>query len=410
MFSQSTLLLIILSCTVPGTAQIKLNRIPEPPKPPIISKGLNTESPIHTSSPYKIISIVAGSGIESRDAGSNGTGDGVGRNARFYKPFDIISDGKGGFLIADFLNYRIRQMTTDGTVTTFAGSSQGQEDGSLTEGRLYSPVSICLDKNGDLIVADKNWNAVRKITKTGIITIAGGNGIGNDNGDAKTATFNRPVSVAVNSKGDIFVCDEGNHVIRKISGNTVSTYAGNGNGGYADGAAAAADFLYPKAITVDVNDNVYVAEGTMIRKITPAGMVSTLAGQEGVQGRRDGKGSKASFSALTEIIAGPSGILYVVDAGTTDALSEDHSVNLRYRNGGAAIRLVSPDGSVQTVVGSYICTLPENYFETHAAHKLNDGPVNKAFFNWDVFGICLDEDENIYVADAWLNCIRKVSK
>jgi hypothetical protein len=411
---KSICLLGIAFYVFPAAAQINIGgKTIRPPKPPEISKGLNTEDPMLNkfNSPYSTISTIAGSGIESRASEGYGKEDGNGRAARFDKPVDIIGDGKGGFFIADFLNYRIRHMTVDWVVTTFAGSSQGQKDGPLAEGKLYSPAAICLDKSGDLLVADKNWNAIRKITKTGIETIAGGNGIGADNGNAKTtATFNRPLSIAVNSKGDIFVCDEGNHMIRKISGGNVSTYAGNGNGGYADGPAAQADFLYPRAVTVDANDNVYVAEGTMIRKITPDGMVSTLAGQAGVQGRRDGRGSKASFSMLNEIVAGPSGNLYVVDGGTTDALGGSHEDNLRYRSGGSAIRIVSPDGTVQTIAGSYLCKHPEDFYGTPAGHAMNDGPISKAYLSWEVFGICLDDKENIYVADKWYNAIRIVSK
>ncbi len=410
---KSICLLGISFYMLPAAAQINIGgKTIRPPKPPKISKGLNTEDPMLNkfNSPYSTITTVAGSGVDFHDSKSHGTDDGDGRMARFDKPFDIIRDEKGGFLIADFHNYRIRSMTAGGMVSTFAGSSQGQEDGSLTEGRLYSPVAICLDRNGDLIVADKNYNAIRRITKSGITTIAGGNGIGREDGDVKTSQFNRPVSVAVNSKGDIFVCDEGNHCIRKISGNTVSTYAGNGNGGYADGPAAQADFLYPKSIAIDASDNVYVAENTTIRKITPDGMVSTLAGREGIQGRRDGKGSKASFSMLKEIIAGPSGTLYVVDGGTTDALSEDHEENVRYRNGGSAIRMIFPDGTVQTVAGSYLCAQPDENYESRGAHALNDGPISKASLSWEVYGICLDEKENIYVTDSGFNCIRVISK
>jgi hypothetical protein len=380
-------------------------------KTSVISKEIKPGSPMaFNSSPYKTITTVAGSGIESRASSSEGKEDGLGKEARFYKPNDIINDGKGGFLIADFLNFRIRKMTTEYKVSTIAGSSQGQEDGNLSEGRLYSPVALCLDKNGDIIVADKNYNAIRKITRTGIETIAGGNGNGFEDGDAKTAQFNRPIGVVVNSKNEIFVCDEGNHRIRKISGNTVSTYAGNGNGGYADGPATTADFLYPKSIAIDNSDNIYVAENTMIRKISPDGMVTTLAGREGVQGRRDGKGSNASFSMLTDMVVGSSGNLFVVDVGGTDALSNDHETNLRYRNGGSAIRIVSPDGTVQTVAGSYLCSQSERYYESEEGKQLNDGPVSKAFLSREVFGICLDKDENIYVTDAWFSCIRVISK
>ena len=409
--NKSTLLLAVLFCTGSVAAQISLPKIPKSPKPHKVSKGLNTEAAILSNSPYSI-STIAGTGIVSNHSGSSGNKDAIGREAMFNNPFDIAMDGNGDFFIADFLNYRIRKMIADGNVSTYAGTNQGQEDGSLTTGKLYSPVSICFDNNGDMIIVDKNYNAIRKISKSGITTIAGGNGNGYKDGDAKTAQFNMPVSVAVNSKGDIFVCDSYNHRIRKISGNIVTTYAGNGNGGYADGLATDADFLYPKSIAIDAGDNVYVADNTTIRKITPAGMVSTLAGKDGVQGRHDGKGANASFSKLADITIGASGNLYVVDNGSYDAISDDHEENLRYRNGGAAIRIVSPDGTVQTIAGSYLCT---NYSSDKDVYykgrdELIDGPVSNAFLSYNVLGICVDKEENIYVTDAGFNCIRKISK
>ncbi len=410
MYGKSILLGTFLLCSVSGETQLKLPEL-RTPKSPKTSRDLITEAPVVTNTnPYKSISTIAGSGLQFQQPDSYGEKDGNGREARFYNPFDIIIDDHGNFFIADFMNYRIRKMTGAGMVSTFAGSNQGQEDGSLAEGRLYSPVAICFDKNGDLIVADKNYNAIRKITKTGMTTIAGGNGNGYEDGEATTAQFNRPVSVVVNSKGDIFVCDEGNHRIRKISGNKVSTYAGNGNGGYQDGPAAEADFLYPKNIAIDAEDNIYVAEITTVRKITTAGIVTTVAGKNGVQGRRDGNSSNATFSSLTDIAIGASGTIYVVDAGSTDALSDNHEINLKYRNGGAAIRMISPSGMVQTVAGSYICSQCPDTETSQGQFILTDGPVNRAFLSFDVFGICLDKEENIYVTDAGFNCIRKVLK
>ncbi len=419
MSKKSILISAILFCTVSVAAQIKLPKIPQPPKPPKVSKGLNTESPMITVSPYNTITTITGIGVEAHSTKSHGSDDGDGRKASFYKPWDIVVDDKGVFFISDFLNYRIRKMTADATVSTFAGSSQGQADGSLAEGKLYSPASICFDKNGDMIVADVNYNAIRKITKSGITTIAGGNGAGYEDGDVKTAKFNRPGSVAINSKGDIFVCDEGNKRIRKINGNMVTTYAGSWGDEYADGPVPAAEavFLFPKNIAIDAGDIVYVTENTTVRKITPDGIVTTLAGKNGVQGRRDGKGAKASFSDLSDITISQSGNLFVIDRGTTDNLNDDFKdgtdINRTYREGGAAIRIVSPDGTVQTVAGSYICTkYPESVVNEGMRNRfmLTDGRINEAFLSYDVFGICVDKDENIYVTDAGFNCIRKISK
>ncbi len=372
-------------------ASISLNMIPGENK--LISPGLKT-----TTNTYEITTI-AGSG--KTGAGNSGYKDADGRNALFERPEDLLISADGTIYIMDNGNYRIRILKPEGKVISYAGSGQGQQDGTLTEGQFYGPANMCFDRNGDILVADRNYGAIRRVNKNGISTIAGGNEIGFMDGEIQQSQFDRPVAIAVNSKGEIFVCDEGNHRIRKISGSKVSTYAGNGNGGYADGSLTEADFLYPKGLVIDAHDNLYVMENNRIRKISAEGVVTTYAGKENNQGYKDGKGAAASFNDLKDITIDSKGTIYVVDDGGT-------ALGIGRVSGGPAIRKISPDATVETIAGWH--QYKGNY-DPGTVPELIDGPVSQAYLPYgSIRGICADSAGNVFISDRLYACIRKMSK
>jgi sugar lactone lactonase YvrE len=245
--------------------------------------------------------------------------------------------------------------------------------------------SIASDTAGDLYIADLANNDIRVINGNPAIvsTIAGTSSItGSANGTGAAAAFNAPYSVATDPAGNVFVADNGNSQIRKITpGGVVTTYAGGAtNYGHADGAGSAASFSGPRGIVKDGTGNLYVADDNnhTIRKITPAGVVTTLAGMPGQAGEVDGSGSTARFNAPHGLAIDAAGNLYVAD----------------YLGG--TIRVVSPTGVVTTLAGS-----ASTYGEA-------DGVGTAALFAQPI-GIAVDTLGNVYVTDNSGDTVRKIT-
>ncbi len=257
-------------------------------------------------------------------AGSAGYGsaDGTGGAAQFYHPTGVAVDGNGNVYVADFSNYTIRKITNTGAVTTLAGSARqaGTADGTGTAARFNGPFDVAVDGNGNVYVADYNNHTIRKITSTGVVTtLAGSAGLaGTADGTGAAARFNNPSGIAVDGNGNVYVADYNNHTIRKItSTGAVTTLAGSaGQSGSGNGTGAAARFFFPRRVAVDGNGNVYVADtgNNMIRKITSTGAVTTLAGSL-LFGSADGTGVAAQFSSPSGVSVDGNGNVYVGDWG-----------------------------------------------------------------------------------------------
>ncbi len=177
----------------------------------------------------------------------------------------------------------ITALTSTPEVTTLAGSgSYGYADGTGTAASFNLPHGVAVDGSGNVYVADRNNNLIRKITSAGVVTtLAGSGSYGYADGTGTEATFRLPIGIAVDLSDNVYVADQFNHLIRKItSAGVVTTLAGSGSEGSADGTGTAASFKGPSGVAVDLSGNVYVAdfENHLIRKITSAGVVTTLAG------------------------------------------------------------------------------------------------------------------------------------
>lgn len=216
---------------------------------------------------------------------AHGYADGQGRAAHFNFPCGVVLAPTGMLYVADAGNHTIRQITPQGLVTTLAGQAgrTGSLDGSGEKALFNQPNGLAIDRAGTLYIADQLNHTIRKITAAGLVTtLAGKPGSpGNTDGKGSAARFHAPSGVAVDTAGMVYVADITNHTIRKITpAGVVTTLAGQaGQGGRVNGPGNVARFYYPGGLTCDAAGVLYVVEspGVNLRKITPAGVVSTLS-------------------------------------------------------------------------------------------------------------------------------------
>lgn len=270
--------------------------------------------------------------------------------------------------------------TPKNLTTTLAGSSAGFADGTGAAAQFDTPTGVTVDAQGNVYVADAGNHRIRRITPAGVVsTLAGTGTAGFADGPGNTARFNTPTGVAVDGQGNIYVADTENQRIRKISpAGVVSTLAGAGTAGFMDGPGNGAFFNRPQGVAVDGQGNVYVADtdNQRIRKISPAGVVSTLAGT-GNLGFMDGSGNTATFDSPVGISLTAQGNVYVTDVA-------NH-----------LIRSISPTGIVSTLAGNRLIGIV-------------NGPASSASFNSPT-GVAVDAQGNAYVADLANSSIRKIS-
>ncbi|HOX58468.1 MAG TPA: choice-of-anchor Q domain-containing protein [Candidatus Paceibacterota bacterium] len=325
-------------------------------------------------------------------AQTEGSANGTGSDARFDSPSALTVDSAGNLFVADTENHTIRTVTSAGVVTTLAGSAVGHEsgsdDGTGSNARFYFPAGIAVNSAGNLFVTDSANNTIRTITSAGVVnTLAGSAGTnGSADGAGGHARFDRPGGISLDGAGNLFVADTANHTVRKVtSAGMVSTIAGvAGTNGTADGTGSNARFDTPWGIARDLAGNCYVADSAnfTIRKLSPVGTnwaVSTIAGLAGAEGTADGTGSDARFGGAYGITVDNAGKVYVVDTGNK------------------TIRKLSPIGTnwvVNTLAGQ------------PGMWGTNDGPGSSAQFAQPI-GIAVDGAGNLFVSDYWT--IRKIT-
>lgn len=326
--------------------------------------------------------LVPGATLTVAGGATAGFADGTGTAALFGNPSGITKDASGNLYIADRNNNRIRKITPDGVVTTFAGSGSGGAivNGTGTAAGFYTPYGITSDAAGNLYVGEYSNQAVRKISPAAVVTTLAGNGIaGNQNGTGTAATFNQPVGLAVDASGNVFIADYINHLIRKITpAGVVTTFAGSGIAALTDGTGTAAAFNGPIALAFDAGGNLIVADylNHAVRKITPAGAVTTIAGN-GTAGYADATGAAARFNRPAGLAVDASNNIFICDAQNN------------------RIRKITSAGVVTTLAGS-----------GNAAFA--DGTGTAAEFNYPI-GLCADfTNSTLYIADIFNNRIRKL--
>ena len=342
----------------------------------VADKGNNK---IRKVTPAGEVSTLAGNGL-------TGSSDGLGSSATFYQPAGVAVDSSGNVYVAELVNQTIRRITPAGLVSTLAGSASqiGSSDGTGSAARFWQPAGVAVDGSGTIYVAESGNNTIRKITPGGAVSTLAGSAlqIGSNDGTGSAARFYGPSAVAVDGSGNMYVADNSNNTIRKITAaGVVNTLAGIASQpGSSDGTGAAASFNYPHGVAVDGNGNVYVADNynSTIRKVTPAGLVSTLAGSTGQGGNVDGIGSTARFSGPSGVAVDGSGNVYVAQSSSL-----------------STIRKITPAGVVSTLAGN-------------AFTGSNDGTGSAASFRFPM-GVAVDGSGNVYVADNGNNKIRKIT-
>jgi hypothetical protein len=338
----------------------------------VVDQGNNT---IRKITPAGAVTTLAGT------AGKEGNADGTGSEARFNRPSGVAVDNDNNLYVTDSWNDTIRKITPAGVVTTLAGGADynNGEDGTGSAAGFSDPTGVAVDGSGNLFVADTLDRTIRKVTPGGVVTTLAGSWEqgGSADGTGSAAQFEYPTGVAVDGAGNVYVTDWND--IRKITpGGVVTTLAGSaGQAGYVDGTGTAARFVGPGSVAADGAGNLYVTDSYSIRKVTPGGVVTTFAGSKDEPGYVNGTGTAALFEALYGVAMDSAGNLYVTD-GTIDL-----------------IRKVTPAGVVTTLAG-------------YPSGGSTGGPGDVAQFNGPS-GVAADGAGNVYVADRGNNTIRKVT-
>ena len=346
----------------------------------------------------QIITTIAGNGT----SGFGGDG-GAANIASLSFPTGIALDAVGNIYIADWGNNRIRKVNKNGIINTFAGNgykdSLGNgvysgDGGAATSASLFSPTGVAVDSLGNIYIADRDNNVIRKVNTNGVISTVAGNGykdsFGNgaysgDGGAATSASLYNPTGVAVDSAGNIYIADQSNQRIRKVdTQGIISTVVGNGDYGFNgdNNTASGATLANPSSVAVDASGNLFIADqsNNRIRKVNNNGVISTAAGN-GTKGYSGDSGIATNAS-----LAYPYGI--ALDYWGNIYISE---------HGNNVIRKVNSYGVISTVVGN------------GTKGYMGDGGIATIATLNGTEGVSVDAAGNIYIADAGNNRIRKVT-
>jgi RHS repeat-associated protein len=352
-----------------------------PMTPSVLNKGDGTT--IRNNA--HIIETVAGNGTW----GYSGDG-GPAAQAKLSNPFAVAVDTAGNIYIADLFNHCIRKVDTSGIITTVAGDGTwgySGDGGPAAQAKLRWLYGVVVDAAGNIYIADTGNYCIRKVDTNGIITTVAGDGTqsySGDGGPATQAKLYNPHGVAVDTAGNIYIADPGNHCIRKVdTSGTITTVAGDGTQGYSgDGGPAAQAKLYnPLGVAVDASGNIYIADmlNHCIRKVDTSGIITTVAG-DGTQSYSGdgGPAAQAKLDFPCGVAVDASGNIYIAD-------SYNHRV-----------RKVDTSGIITTVSG-----------DGTQGYSGDGGPATEAKL-CSPCGVAVDASGNIYIADSSNHCIRKV--
>ncbi len=351
------------------------------------------------TSPQPIVLVVETPWTVGTIAGQAGTStltNGTGTAALFDYPTDVVADSTGNLYVADEMNNVIRKLTFTGTTTTVTTpygeitnappNNFGSSNGNGNSASFNAPRDLAIDSSNNLYVSDLGNNLIRKIVTTG-------GSAGTVSTFCSSTLLNLPRGIGLDSSGNVYVADSGNNVVLKITpSGSASIFAGSGTftPGYHDATGTLALFNQPLGLTVDKNNNVYVLDynNFVVRKITPAGVVTTVAGQAGVPGCLDGTGTQTLFNLPRGITSDSAGNLYV-----TDSLAPAISQNEPIFSGNNLLRKITPAGVVTTLAG-----------QAGIAGSNDAGGSGAQFYN--SCGLTMTSSGTLYIADAGNNTIR----
>jgi PIN domain nuclease of toxin-antitoxin system len=300
-------------------------------------------------------------------------------------------DTARNLFIGDYGNDRVRKVTSSGIISTVAGNEIrgfSGDGGPATSARLSYPYSVAVDTAGNLFIADTYNHCVRKVTPGGVISTVAGNGtygFSGDGGPATAAQLRIPQGVAVDTAGNLFIADTGNNRVRKVTpGGVISTVAGNGTHGFSGdgGPATSAQLNYPSGVAVDTARNLFIADrnNNRIRKVAPGGVISTVAGNGTYGFSGDGGPAMAAQLRIPQGVA--------VDT-TRNLFIADYGNN--------RVRKVTSNGVISTVAGNGI-----------RGFSGDVGPAASARLNGPS-GVAVDTARNVFIADTGNNRVRKVT-
>jgi len=278
-----------------------------------------------------------------------------------------------------------------GIITTIAGNGTygySGDCGEATAAELNAPYGVAVDESGNVYIADEGNNRIRKVSTSGIITTIAGNGtpgFSGDGGAATAAELNNQVGVAVDGSGNVYIVERTNNRIRKVNtSGVITTIVGNGAFGYSGdgGAATAAELYEPQGVAVDGSENVYIADfnNNRIRKVNTSGVITTIAGN-GTRGYSGdgGAATEAELSGPSGVAIDASGNIYIADAG----------------NG--RIRKVITSGVISTIAGN------------GTVGYSGDGGAATAAELFYPTSVAIDGSGNVYIADTYNNFVRKMN-
>ena len=346
-----------------------------------IADGFNHR--VRRVSPDGVITTIAGNGQRA----FSGDG-GPAREASLAGPKGLGFDAAGNLYIADAENDRIRRVDANGNIATVAGGGEEvAESGMIAAAALTAPHAVAFDSAGNLYIADAYRDRILRVAQDGTYVVFAGRpdtGFSGDGGPATQATLNLPVGLAIDAEGAVHIADMYNYRVRRVFDGTITTIAGNGRAGFYgdDGPANLAQLNTPFGLAIDPSGNLYVADlgNNRVRKISPSGQITTVAGtgEKGSQG--DGRQALAAqLSAPRNVAADAGGNLYISEF-------EGHRV-----------RKVTPDGRITTHAGTGV-----------AGYGGDGGPAVIAQLAFPA-GLALDVGGNLYIADSSNRLIRRVS-
>ena len=384
-----------------------------------------------------IINTVAGRAPLSFVAAGGFSGDGgPAVSAQLANPAGVAVDAAGNVFIADTNNSRLRKVSTSGTITTVAGTGcPGQsfclplgDGGPAVSAALSPPIAVAVDRAGNLYITDAASRQIRKVSTSGIITSVAGSGtygFSRDGGPATSAQLAFPYGVAVDSAGNLLIADQLNYRIRKVSSEgIISTVSGNGvYGSSGDGGpATSAELANPVGVAVDEADNLFIAgPGTgfdgvdfhddpvndRIRRVSPSGIITTVAGGGTAVSGDDGPATSVRLNGPRAVAADRAGNLFIADGNQVRKLSASGIITTIAGNGDAGFSgdggpamsaTLNPSGLAVDGAGNVYVAESGN----------NAGPATSAHLQYPL-GVAVDRDGNLLIADAFENRIRKVS-